>query len=168
MNLEHEHGVVVRNLRPRDLEAVIDLDSRILGRRRAEYFKVKLAQALSDTGIQISLAAELDSAFAGFLLARVWYGEFGAMDKAAVLDTIGVHPGFRGRGVGKALLRQLRQNLQGLGIPHLRTEVGWDDQQLLSFFHDTGFRPAPRFCLDLDLEAARRADDRRAAAAMEP
>ncbi|MHC4820256.1 MAG: GNAT family N-acetyltransferase [Planctomycetota bacterium] len=150
---------VVRRLRPEDLEAVIALDARITGRRREEYFKVKLDQALKETGIEVSLAAETDGIFAGFLLSRVFYGEFGEMDPSAVLDTIGVHPDFRGKGIGRALLRQLRTNLLGLGLPALHTEVSWDNQNLLHFFHSIGMAPAPRICLDWDLEAARRVDD---------
>jgi ribosomal protein S18 acetylase RimI-like enzyme len=144
-------AVVVRNLRPGDLEAVIALDARIVGRRREDYFRVKLQQNLSETGIKVSLAAERGGLFCGFLLARVYYGEFGLLEPVAVLDTLGVHPGFRGQGVGAALLRQLRVNLGGLGVSKLQTEVGWDDFALLGFFHHQGFRPASRFCLDLDL-----------------
>jgi len=146
---------VVRNLRPSDLDAVVDLDARNVGRRRDEYFRVKLQQNLAETGIKVSLAAEVDGVFAGFLLARVYYGEFGRTEAVAVLDTIGVHPDFRGGGVGAALLHQLRTNLVGLGVPYLQTEVTWDDQPLLGFFHHEGFRPAPRLCLDLDLNAPR-------------
>ncbi len=146
-------SVVVRSLRPEDLEAVISVDARIVGRRREEYFRVKLQQNLSDTGIKISLAAEKGGLFCGFLLARVYYGEFGTMEPVAVLDTLGVPPGFRGQGVGAALIRQLRVNLKGLGVSRLQTEVGWDDLPLLGFFHHQGFRPASRFCLDLDLTA---------------
>lgn len=146
---------IVRRLRPQDLEDVIALDARAGGRRREEYFKLKLGQALSDTGIQVSLAAELDGAFAGFLLARVYYGEFGITEPEAVLDTLGVRPELRGRHVGAALLGQLRTNLLGLGIRRLQTEVGWDSLELIAFFHHEGFRPAPRLCLELDLAAAR-------------
>ncbi len=149
-------STVVRQLRPQDLEAVITLDSKAVGRRREEYFKVKLKQAMSDTGIQVSLGAEVDGIFAGFLLARVYYGEFGAPEPVAVLDTMGVHPDFRGRHVGAALIDQLRTNLLGLGIRTLQTEVSWRNPALLAFFHHEGFEPAPRFCLDLDLEKTRR------------
>jgi ribosomal protein S18 acetylase RimI-like enzyme len=143
--------VVVRPLRPDDLEAVIALDARNVGRRREEYFALKLAQNLKETGIKVSLAGECDGMFAGFLLARVYYGEFGSLEPVAVLDTLGVHPGFRRRGVGTALLDQLRKNLGALNIARLQTEVSWDEQELLGFFHREGFRPAPRLCLDLDL-----------------
>ena len=149
-----EPGIVVRGLRPEDLEAVIALDAKNTGRRREEYFKLKLQQNLVESGIKISLAAELDGLFGGFLLARVYYGEFGTMEPAAVLDTIGVHPDFKNQGIGTAMLRQLRTNLKGLGVPSLQTEVHWDDGEVLAFFHGAGFRPAQRFCLDLDLEAA--------------
>lgn len=146
-----EYGVVVRNLRPSDLESVVALDAKNVGRRRDEYFRVKLSQNLAETGIKVSLAAEVDGIFCGFLLARVYYGEFGRTEPAAVLDTIDVHPDFRGHGVGAALLRQLRTNLAGLSVSSLQTEVSWDDQSLLGFFHHAGFRPASRLCLDLDV-----------------
>lgn len=153
--------VEVRRLRPSDLEAVIALDAKNVGRRRDEYFKVKLQQNLVETGIQVSLAAELDRCFCGFLLARVFYGEFGTLEPVAVLDTLDVHPDFRRRGVGRALLRQLRVNLRGLGVGRLQTEVAWDDQALLGFFHGEGFRPAERLCLDLDLAEPPPEDDAR-------
>ncbi len=151
--LEREERIKVRNLVARDLESVIAVDARSTGRRREEYFKLKLEQNLSETGIKVSLAAEIEGLFCGFLLARVYYGEFGRMEPTAVLDTIGVHPDYQKQGVGAALLRQLRTNLTGLGVPRLQTEVDWDDQDLIAFFHRVGFRPAERFSLELDLTA---------------
>jgi ribosomal protein S18 acetylase RimI-like enzyme len=149
-SLEHD-PIVVRNLRPEDLKAVIRLDAKHEGRRRGEYVRLKLRQSLEETGLKVSLAAEVDGCFAGFLLARVYYGEFGLPEPAAVLDTIGVDPAFAGRGVGSALVRQLRMHLAGLGVPRLQTEVSWGTPGLLAFFQRQGFRPAERFCLDLDV-----------------
>lgn len=154
--------VLIRGLKPQDLEAVISLDAKNTGRRRDEFFKLKLQQNLVESGIKVSLAAELDGMFVGFLLARVFYGEFGRTEPAAVLETIDVHPDFRRHGVGHALMRQLRVNLHGLNVPRLQTEVAWDDQSILAFFHREGFEPAPRFCLDLDLTAPPRDEEERA------
>ncbi|MFQ5876347.1 MAG: GNAT family N-acetyltransferase [Acidobacteriota bacterium] len=150
---ERNDGVVVRDLRPEDLEAVTAVDARCVGRRREDYLRLKLRETLKETGIRASLAAEADGCFCGFLLARVYYGEFGVLEPVTVLDTIDVDPDFRGRGVGAALLRQLRMNLSALGVARLRTEVGWEELGLLNFFHHEGFRPAPRLCLELDLGA---------------
>jgi GNAT superfamily N-acetyltransferase len=145
----------VRRLGPSDLERVIALDAKVAGRRREGYLRPKLHEALGEAGIQVSLVAEVDRHLAGFLLAKVYYGEFGVTEPTALLDTIGVSPDDRGHGVAAALLEQLRTNLRGLGITHLGTEVAWDDQRLLSFFHHEGFRPAPRLVLECDLEDAR-------------
>src|SRR6185436_16871169 len=100
MEQTSETVATVRGLKPADLEAVIALDARIVGRRREAFFRIKLQQNLQETGIKVSLAAEVDGIFTGFLLARVYYGEFGTPEPVAVLDTIDVHPDFRGRGVG--------------------------------------------------------------------
>jgi ribosomal protein S18 acetylase RimI-like enzyme len=148
--------VTVRNLRPDDLEALIALDAKVVGRRRDEFLKLKLRQAFADSGIAVSLAAEVDRRVVGFLLARVYYGEFGVTERVAALDVLGVHPEFRGRHVGAALIDQLRTNLLGLGLRTLQTEVSWQDGELMAFFRREGFVPAQRLCLDLDLERTRR------------
>jgi ribosomal protein S18 acetylase RimI-like enzyme len=150
-NLENDE-ILVRRLMPADLDAVVRLDAKVTGRSRSEYFKLKLKENLAETGIKVSLAAELDGAFVGYLLARVYYGEFGLMEPAAVLDTLGVHPEFQHQGVGAALVRQLCTDLRGLGVGRLQTEVSWEDLDVLAFFTHEGFRPAPRLCLDLELD----------------
>jgi len=150
-SLEHDDSIIVRNLLPEDLDAVVRLDAKVTGRERGEYFKIKLDQNLAETGIKISLAAECDGCFCGFLLGRVYYGEFGLPEPTAVLDTIGVDPGFRGKGAGTAMIQKLRMLLSGLGVGHLQTEVSWDSPELLAFFHSQDFRPAQRFCLDLEV-----------------
>jgi len=147
--------VFVRNVREADLDAVVSIDAAAGGRRRERFLQKKLSQALADTGIAMSLGAEFDGHLVGFLLARVYYGEFGVMEPSAVMDVLGVHPDYRGRHVAAALLDQLRTNLLGLGINTLQTEVRWDSTDLLSFFQHEGFTIAPRICLDLDLARTR-------------
>jgi predicted N-acetyltransferase YhbS len=146
--------VHAKRLRPDDLEGVIKLDTRVTGHERSEYLKHKLELNRLESSVEVSLAAEWDGAVVGFLLARVYFGEFGVVEPAAILDTIGVHPSFRGKGVAHAMLEQLSTNLRGLGIFCLRTEVAWEDLGVLSFFHTQGFRPAQRVCLETTLERA--------------
>jgi len=148
-SLEQQRSIVVRRLRPEDLERVVRIDAKILGRERAQYFQSVLERNLRDTGVQVSLAAEQDGAFVGYLLARAWYGEFGIVEPYAVLEAIGVHPDFQRCGVGAALLEQLVLNLNALGLRRVRTEVEWRDRELMNFFHRAGFAPASRLCLDL-------------------
>lgn len=147
--------VLVRNLRSNDLDAIVAIDAASAGRRRERFLALKAKQAFEDSGIAVSLVAELDDHVVGFVLARVYYGEFGVVEPSAVLDVLGVHPDYRGRHVAAALIDQLRTNLIGLGIRRLQTEVQWDSPELITFFQHEGFTLAPRLCLDLDLASTR-------------
>ena len=138
----------VRELRAADLDDVVRIDTHSTGHDRRGYYERRLRTALEESGIRVSLAAELDGMFVGFVLGRVYHGEYGRTDSFATLDTIGVDPAFRGRGVGHALLDQLVRNLTALRVERLQTEVEWDQWDLLEFLHDVEFRPAPRMALE--------------------
>ena len=147
-------AVPVRTLRAEDLEALVRIDRKIVGRSRREYLARKLDTALRDSGVCISLAAECDGRIAGFMLGSLYYGEFGLPEPVAILDTLEVDADLRHRRVATALLRQLLLNLRALGIERVRTEVDWTQRDLLAFFAQSGFAPAPRLCLELRLGAA--------------
>ena len=80
-------------MRESDLRKLIDIDSRITGRNRSDYFNRKLEEALYESDVRVSLVAERDGDPVGFIMARVDFGEFGRVEPIAVLDTIGVDPG---------------------------------------------------------------------------
>lgn len=143
--------IPVRNLTGDDLKSIVRIDAASMGRAREEYYRTKLAQALEEVGPRTSLIAEVDGHPVGFLLARVYYGEFGQAEPVAVIDSIGVDPPFRGRHVGQALLRQLLMNLRALHVVRVQTEVDWEQMELLHFLRREGFKPAQRFCLEREL-----------------
>ena len=94
---------------------------------------------------------ELDGVVVGFIMARVDLGEFGRVETTAVIDTIGVDPDYRNKGVGRALLSQLLVNLGTLRVEKVRTEVDWQDQDLLAYLDHSGFLPSQRLCFDQPL-----------------
>ncbi len=145
-------GIEVRTLAPTDLDWMVRIDKEWSGSGRRGYYEVKLAEAVRDTSVRISLAALVDGTPAGFLMGRVYYGEFGVPEPVAQLDTIVVARAFTGKHVAEALLRQLKLNLRGLRIERLQTQVEWDQLNLLGFFQHAGFKPAPRLCLELEVE----------------
>lgn len=145
-------AVLVRSLRPSDLEALIEIDAAASGRRRPLYFERMLQRAVQKADFQASLAAELDGRTVGFVLATLFYGEYGLAEPSASIDAIGVLPEFRGQSVGRALMRQLMLNLAALRIQRVRTEVPWNDFDLLGFFERCGFLPSGRLCLERDLD----------------
>ncbi len=144
--------IFVRSLRSDDLDAVVRIDSQNTGRDRLEYFCRKFSEVLDESGIRVSLAAELDAAVVGFVMARVDYGEFGQTDATAVFDTIGVAPAAQAHHVGRALVSQLFANLRSLQVESVRTEVEWSDFALSRFMYRCGFRPAQRLAFSQRLD----------------
>ncbi len=141
----------VRSMTDRDLPAIVRLDRKITGRDRTAYLARKATEVLRRSGIRASLVAELDGQFAGFLMARVDFGEFGQTEPTAVLDTIGVDPAYARRRVGRALLEQLLLNLGSLRTERVLTEVEWNHLPLLGFLARTGFVHAQRLSFEKDL-----------------
>jgi ribosomal protein S18 acetylase RimI-like enzyme len=140
--------IPVRSMTGHDLRPLIAIDRRITGRDRSAYFERKLNDALHESDVRVSLVAELDGVPVGFIMARVDLGEFGRLESAAVLDTIGIDPEYRARGVGRALLSQLLVNLATLRVEIVRTELNWRDRDLLAFLDRCGFHPSQQLCFE--------------------
>jgi predicted N-acetyltransferase YhbS len=143
--------IPVRSLAEGDLRALVAIDRRITGRDRAAYFQRKLADALTESDVRVSLVAELDGVPIGFIMARVDLGEFGRVETTAVIDTLGVDPDYQNRGVGRALVSQLLSNLGTLRVETVRTEVDWQDRDLLGYLDRSGFLPSQQLCFDQPL-----------------
>ena len=127
-----------------DSEGVARIDRRHTGRDRRGFLCRALREALADSAVRVSLAARIDGSVAGFVMARMDYGDFGRVEPAAVIDTLGVDPLRARQGIGRALLSQLLLNLHGLGVERLETVVAAGDKALAAFFYDIGFRPSQR------------------------
>ena len=140
--------IPIRTMREDDIRAIVAIDHRITGRDRSTYFESKLAEALHESDVRVSLIAEKDGGPVGFIMARVDFGAFGRVEPTAVLDTVGIDPDYRDLGIGRALLSQLLINLTTLRVEHVRTELGWRERGLLAFLDHCGFRPAQQLCFE--------------------
>lgn len=134
----------IRSLKADDLTAIVRIDRKITGRERTSYYERKMKEVLEESGIRVSVVGEIDGFVAGFIMARVDFGEFGRTEPVAVIDVIGVDPAYRNQGVGSALLSQLMTNLDVLMIETVRSTVYWDDYDVLSFLGSKGFKPCER------------------------
>ncbi len=143
--------VPVRSMKAGDLRKIIAIDRDSTGTDRTDYYTRKLDESLNQSGVRVSLVAELEGYPVGFIMARVDFGEFGHAGSEAEMDSIGVDPGYRGHGVGHALMSQLIANLAVLRVETLRTEIAWDAVDLIAYFSATGFSPAQRVTLVRDL-----------------
>ena len=142
--LEGERGSFfpVRIMAEADLPRITEIDAKARGHQEKAYLDEQFAYCVKDPGMNTSLVAEADGSAVGFLLGRIFLGEFGIPSTRAVLHTIGVHPDFTGHGVAHALLGQYRKNMEALRVEAIHTLVEWDSFDLLSFFKSAGFRPS--------------------------
>lgn len=148
--LARDH-IPVRSMKETDLGALVAIDRRATGSDRTGYYSRKQREALRESGVRVSLVAEQDEHPVGFIMARVDYGEFGHTSPEAVMDTIGVDPGYRDHGVGQALMSQLNANLATLRVDDIRTELDWNDVGLIGYLDALGFAPAQRVVLRREL-----------------
>jgi len=134
----------MRTMTAEDLEAIVRIDRTVVGHRRDDYIRELLGEAMTDSAVRVSLVAHVDGNAVGFVMARTDFGDYGRAEPVAVLDTIGVDPGFSHKGIGHALLSQLFVNLDGLRVEKVETAASRKDFKLLGFFYDVGFRPSQR------------------------
>jgi N-acetylglutamate synthase-like GNAT family acetyltransferase len=152
--------VLVRSLQAEDLAEVVRIDHSLTGRDRTAYFSAKFRELLTESGIRVSLVSEEDGVLTGFVMARVDFGEFGKVDRTSVIDSIGVHPAFKGSGIGHALLSQLLLNLSTLQVETVLTQVSAEDFNLHRFLHACGFVQSQRLVLWKSFSGEQSADSR--------
>ena len=113
-------------------------------------------EALAQEGVKI-IASDKLAQKCGINPAQIrkdlsHFGEFGKLEKAAVIDSIGVHPAYGGSGIGHALLSQLLLNLSTLKVESVVVQVSHENFGLHRFLHARGFVPSQRLvltkCLD--------------------
>ncbi len=150
----NDNSLTIRTLAREDVARLVRMDERATGRNRTIWYEGKLKRALEESDLRISLGAEVDGTLVGAVLGTLHYGEFGLPEPVAVLDTILVDGDFRGQGIATAMLEQLVKNLEALGIEHVRTEVAWNDRELVGFLSKSGFAPARRLVLERSLNGS--------------
>ena len=136
--------VPVRSMIADDLHAIVEIDRAVTGLDRTAHYERLFAQTVDQSGVRMSLVAEMDGRPVGYIMARVDYGEFGRTEPAAVMDTLGIHPDYAGQGIATALMSQLLANLGALKTDRVRMVVAWDSFDLLQFLAHRGFRPSQR------------------------
>jgi len=140
----------IRPLKKEDLKTIIEIDEKVLGENRRDYWERKLA-LMNDKATQVSIVAETEGKVVGFILGDVGGWEFGVPDTIGWIDTIGVDPAYQKKGLATALTQELIKNLKALGVRTIYTLVSWDDWDLLQFFHAMGFTRGDMINLELKI-----------------
>lgn len=139
---------VVRPLNKKDLDAVVNIDTKTSGTTRRRFFEKRLQFHLSEPEAYISLGIEVNGALEGFGLGHLLNGEFGSDHPVVVLEAIGVNPGEQGHGYGHQVIDQMIAEAKEKGARELQTVVEWNDPVIVVFLSQAGFTLAPRIVLE--------------------
>jgi ribosomal protein S18 acetylase RimI-like enzyme len=131
-------GLTIRPMTMGDLDAIVEIDRKVLGQTRRDYWKKKI-KFTNDRYPLSSLVSELQGKVVGFIVGEVSGWEFGIPDTVGWISTIGVDPEYQHRGIARKLGQEYIKNLKSLGVGIVYTLVSWNDWDLLSFFHSMGF-----------------------------
>ncbi len=145
-------GLKIRPLTMADLDAIVEIDHKVLGKTRRDYWRQKIE--LPNPRYPLScLVAESDGKVIGFIVGEVSGWEFGIPETIGWISTIGVDPGYQHRGVARRLSEQFIKNLKAIGVTIVYTLVNWNDWDLLTFFRAMGFtRGGEMINLELKIE----------------
>lgn len=153
-------GVTIRPLLREDLGAVVAIDAESEGLTRRAYFERRLLAALNEPKLHAQFAATDSQGVAGYILARVFTGEFGRVAPALRLEIIGVRHDARGQHVGASLFDALCDYARRHGIAEVRTTAAWNHHEILRWLDAMGFTLAASHVVDCAVEGGRYARQR--------
>ena len=140
----------IRTLKKDDLNAIVEIDQKVLGENRRNYWEGKL-ELMNRKSSQVSLVVEMNGEVVGFILGDISGWEFGVPETIGWIDTIGVDPAYQKKGLATALAHELIKNLKAVGVKTVYTLVSWNDWDLLQFFHAMGFTRGDMINLELKI-----------------
>jgi len=129
----------VRYLEKGDLPSIVAMEERITGVARPQYWEQRIELSEAIRPHWASLVAEFDNRFVGFLFGRAGELEFGLPGTIAWVETIGVDPAFRGRGIARELIEQFISSAEDHGIKTIFTLVSSGNTEMQTFFNRQGF-----------------------------
>jgi predicted N-acetyltransferase YhbS len=143
-------NVKIRQLKKEDQGAIVEIDERVLGENREQYWVRKL-ESMNSRSSQVSLVAEVEGRVVGFILGDVSGWEFGVPETIGWIDTLGIDPTYQKKGLATSLANEMIKRLKGVGVKTIYTLVNWQDWDLLQFFHAMGFTRGDLINLELKI-----------------
>jgi ribosomal protein S18 acetylase RimI-like enzyme len=141
----------IRIMKEEDLEVIIEIDNKVLGERRPEYWERKVELAGKKSPLP-SLVAELEGKVVGFIFGEASGWEYGVPENIGWIDTIGVAPTYQKKGIGGLLMKELLNYMKKVGVNTVYTLVNWRNWELLRFFNAIGFTRGDMINLEFKIE----------------
>ncbi len=151
MDVEFLSRVNIRPMTAGDVDAIVEIDRKVIGKSRPDYWKKIVPQ--NPPYPFSSLVAEIEGKVIGFVVGEVSGWEFGVPDTIGWLSIIGVDPDYQHKGVARRLSQEFVKNLKAIGVSVIYTLANWNDWDLLKFFRAMGFtRGGDMINLELKIE----------------
>lgn len=153
---ESESTVSIRPADGDDLGKVVELDGRITGLAKPDFWGETFERFVGRDGRHFLIAetAEADQAsraFVGFIVGEMRAWEFGSQPCGWIL-TILVNPDFQGQGIGERLFAAICQRLKQDGAGTIRTMIAREDSLNMSFFRAQGMMAGPFIELEMPID----------------
>jgi ribosomal protein S18 acetylase RimI-like enzyme len=143
-------GLRIRKASSADLPQVIEIDARVTGLPKPDYWSEILRRYGRGGARRRVLVAEGGARVLGYVVGEVRDWEFGSPPCGWVFG-ISVRPSAREAGVGTALLQAIAADFRRLGVATVRTLIARNNRLVLSFFRSQGMMAAPVIPLEKDI-----------------
>jgi ribosomal protein S18 acetylase RimI-like enzyme len=142
--------IEVRNLRLKDLERIVDIDKKILGIARPDYWDMRMRRIVDTSPISPLVAISQEKVI-GFIIGYTSGWEYGAPEHTGWIEDIGVDPDYQRKGVASTLLKEMVNLLKKVGVIKVYTMVNWRSSDMLQFFDHMGFTHGDMINLELQI-----------------
>jgi len=149
--------IVIRRATPDDLGRLVELDARITGLPKPEYwndiFERYGTRRLEE---RYFLIAEIrhgadKGRVAGYIVGEVRAWEFGS-EPCGWIFGFAVDPEMRLSGIGERLFQAITEHIRATGIHTIRTMVSRENRLVMAFFRSEGMRAGPYIQLEMELD----------------
>lgn len=136
--------IKIRLMDNQDLHDVVRIDEQVLKVSRREYYEQKF-ELLFKSGEYLPtsfIAQDENDTVVGFIMGKLYIGEYGISAEGASIDAIGVDPEYQRRGIGKKLMDEFIHHLKQLGVEKINTLVDRNNNQMMNYFGANRFSPS--------------------------
>lgn len=158
MNAPEQLGETnIRRVRESDLDHVIDLDARVTGQAKPDYwrdiFERYATRRLDERFFLIAQGPGADTEYPvlGYIVGEVRGWEFGS-EPCGWIFAFSVEPGTRQQGVGEHLFQAMSRAFKSAGITTMRTMVARQNQLHMAFFRSEGMVAGPYIQLEMEID----------------
>jgi len=134
-----------------DVDAIIEIDERIVRRKRTPRFRKQLRSQLDKHGEESFGALTAEGQLLGYVIAETKVYIYGSDDLSAWIILLGIDPDFQDEGIGTALVKQVISFFTEKGVKVIRTVTAWDWGDLVEFFSSVGFKLSEYLTLELKI-----------------